>query len=200
MPLLFHLNKIHLKSKYDYIDRYDFTLPIFEVNSNVSVPKTKQELVKLYEEKDAIFFHKWVCDVCQNFPDRLDWLKTNTKLTNVTFGEDELSIFEIAQRDRLREQWEPIFIGTNDDPSYDDRLSWDGRRDKMSQMYEMCLLNYHHFILGNAFLVHAPGIKHIDKEDNFKRRDYILQNNAIYDSIISNLKKQYSSSPNINKC
>ena len=27
--------------------------------------------------------------------------------------------------------WEPIFIGTNKDPTYDERLSWEGRADKM---------------------------------------------------------------------
>jgi hypothetical protein len=30
--------------------------------------------------------------------------------------------------------WEPIFIGTNLDPFYDERLTWEGRRDKMTQV------------------------------------------------------------------
>lgn len=70
-----------------------------------------------------------------------------------------LNVFRSAKRTRKRNSWEPLYIGTNDEPLYDERLSWDGKRDKMSQMYEMCLLNYDLLILDNAFLVHAPGIK-----------------------------------------
>lgn len=45
-----------------------YTLPIFEVKKEFPAPKTKQELVKRIREGHAIFFHKWVCDACQNFP------------------------------------------------------------------------------------------------------------------------------------
>lgn len=101
---------------------------------------------------DAIFFHKWVCDICQNFPDRNLWA-SQVPINNT------LNVFRSAKRTRKRNSWEPLYIGTNDEPLYDERLSWDGKRDKMSQMYEMCLLNYDLLILDNSFLVHAPGIK-----------------------------------------
>ncbi len=45
-----------------------------------------------------------------------------------------LSIFRVAKRLRSRNAWEPIYIGTNDEPLYDERLTWDGKRDKMSQV------------------------------------------------------------------
>lgn len=77
---------------------------------------------------------------------------------------DTLNVFRSAKRTRKRNSWEPLYIGTNDEPLYDERLSWDGKRDKMSQMYEMCLLNYDLLILDNAFLVHAPGIKVSDQK------------------------------------
>ena len=43
----------------------------------------------------------------------------------------QLSVFKVAKRRGL---WEPIYIGTNQDPPYDERLSWEGRSDKMVQV------------------------------------------------------------------
>lgn len=186
-----------------HIEKYIFTLPIFEVKPTKSPPKTKSELVRLVQNGDAIFFHKWVCDACQAFPNRLDWLQTD-KFGVENFHQpedsDEICVFEVTQRDKSKSSWEPIFIGTNDDPLYDDRLTWDGRRDKMGQMFEMCLQNYYLLVIGNAFLVHAPGIKHIDQEDVIKRYDFMRKNNLIYDATMDKLKKQYANSSNINKC
>lgn len=195
-----YIMRHNLEAEYSYIKKFSFTLPIFEVKSNVTAPKTKKELVEMLNRNDAIFFHKWVCDYCQNFPNRMDWLQT-VKFGNEDFtSDDEVVIFEVTQRNRSRDSWEPIFIGTNDDPLYDDRLTWDGRRDKMGQMYEMCLQDYYLLVIGNAFLVHAPGIKHIDKNDTMKRWKYIKENNAIYDETIAKLKEQYANKSTIQKC
>lgn len=183
------------------IRKYIFTLPIFEVKSNVTAPKSKHELIELINKNDAIFFHKWVCDECQSFPNRLDWLQTDKfGLDDYHSPGDELVIFEVTQRDKTKRSWEPIFIGTNEDPPYDDRLTWDGRRDKMAQMYEMCLQDYRLLVLGNAFLVHAPGIKHIDRDDIKKRLNFIMENNSLYTSYISKLKQQYSDTSTSQKC
>lgn len=76
---------------------------------------------------DAIFFHKWVCDACQFFPDRDQWIK-------LVPPNGIMSIFRVTKRTRARSSWEPLYIGTNDQPMYDERLSWDGKRDKMSQV------------------------------------------------------------------
>lgn len=62
----------------------------------------------------------------------------------------------------------------------------------MSQMYEMCLKNYDLLILDNAFLVHAPGIKHIDPQDQRRRLPFIKRNNQIYNTIIAKLRKRYN--------
>lgn len=76
---------------------------------------------------DAIFFHRYVCDLCQNFPDRSVWIKEASKNTS-------LNIFAVTKRTHERNQWEPLYIGTNDEPFYDERLTWEGKRDKMSQV------------------------------------------------------------------
>ena len=83
--------------------------------------------------------------------------------------EDGLSIFFIAKRSSL---WEPIYIGTNNEPPYDERLTWDGRGDKMTQGHIMCILDYDFAILNEAFLIHKPGIKtskHHNSETNQKK-------------------------------
>ena len=51
-----------------------------------------------------------------------------------------MEITATAKRTGKQHSWEPIFIGTNDDPLYDERLTWEGRGDKMSQSFQMCLL------------------------------------------------------------
>ena len=59
-------------------------------------------------------------------------------------------------------------------------------------MLEMCFMDYDLLILDNAFLCHAPGIKHIDPKDQQKRAPFIKKNNQIYDVAISKLRKKYS--------
>ena len=43
-------------------------------------------------------------------------------------------MFHVAKRTPPYSHWEPIYIGTNDDPYYDERLTWEGRSDKMTQV------------------------------------------------------------------
>lgn len=77
-----------------------------------------------------------------------------------------MEIFEIGKRVGEFYRWEPIYIGTNSEPFYDERLSWEGRRDKMSQGYALCVLDYEFHILNNGFLVHKPGIKRVGLDDS----------------------------------
>ena len=49
---------------------------------------------------------------------------------------NSLGIFRVTRRLRSRNTWEPLYIGTNDEPLYDERLTWDGKRDKMSQVFD----------------------------------------------------------------
>ncbi|XP_046918930.2 beta-1,4-glucuronyltransferase 1 isoform X1 [Dermatophagoides farinae] len=161
-----------------------YVLPIFEVKATKQPPKTKQELSKLFKSKDSIFFHRYVCDECQNFPDRNIWINDIPK-------NNTMNIFRVTKRTHDRNQWEPLYIGTNDEPFYDERLTWEGKRDKMSQMYQMCLMNYDLLILDNAFLVHAPGIKRYHPKDDQKRLVYIKYNHQIYTSTLAELRKKY---------
>lgn len=46
----------------------------------------------------------------------------------------EFDIFTIGKRLGSLKSWEPFYIGTHFDPLYDERLYWEGRRDKMTQV------------------------------------------------------------------
>jgi len=128
-----------------------FVLPIFEVYANQSVPQSKSELVEKLKSGLAVPFHQKVCSYCHSVPKSKDWLAANVS--------DELSVFHIAKRHKPYQRWEPIYIGTQSDPLYDERLTWEGKSDKMTQGYALCVLDYDFMILDNAFLVHRPGVK-----------------------------------------
>ncbi len=134
----------------------------------------------------------------------------------MVFFADNLNVFHVAKRTPPYSHWEPIYIGTNKDPLYDERLSWEGRSDKMTQVgnnflnllwdlilfwfvsinsfqgYQLCVLDYEFMILDNAFLIHRPGIK--TKTDNLsqtQKNKVAAQNTLISKTIIPELKKLY---------
>lgn len=71
----------------------------------------------------------------------------------------EMRIFSTTKRQGKFKHWEPIYIGTQEEPYYDERLSWEGKSDKMTQGYILCILDYQFALLSDAFLCHRPGIK-----------------------------------------
>ena len=72
-----------------------------------------------------------------------------------------MRVFRVAKRYWPYDHWEPIFIGTNAEPFYDERLTWEGRGDKMTQGYQMCVLDYEFHILR---LVNKYRMVHLDAE------------------------------------
>lgn len=136
-----------------------FPISIFEVDAKVQVPTTKTELQGMLANKSAIPFHKFVCPNCHNIPQGQQWMKAPETT--------QMDVFHVGKRRGKFVHWEPIFIGTHQDPYYDERLSWEGKKDKMTQGYILCVKDYDFMILNNAFLIHKPGIKHYVK--NAKR-------------------------------
>lgn len=139
-----------------------FPLHIFEVGANQLVPENKSTLLEMLKNGSAIPFHKKVCPECHAVPKSKEWQQQKE-----TKG---LQVFHIGKRNGKFIHWEPIFIGTHADPLYDERLSWEGKSDKMTQGYALCVMDYNFLILNNAFLVHKPGIK-VYKRD--ARRDML---------------------------
>lgn len=103
-----------------------YPLPIFEIDESEIHPETKIELIKLIKEKKAFPFHENICRICHAVPGYEEWLKIKNK--------KKLGISRVAQRIGPYEHWEPIYIGTNREPYYDERLSWEGKSDKMTQV------------------------------------------------------------------
>ncbi|XP_043064722.1 beta-1,4-glucuronyltransferase 1 isoform X2 [Drosophila ficusphila] len=159
-----------------------FPLAIFEVEENSPVPHDKTELQEFLRTGKAIPFHKRVCASCHGVPKSKEWMSANET--------DELSVFHIGKRTGYYVHWEPIYIGTHADPHYDERLSWEGKSDKMPQGYALCVLDYEFHILDNAFLVHKPGIK-VLKKDNRRAMLSGKTNQLIRKIIYPELKIMY---------
>uniref|UniRef100_A0A7G3AU71 Putative glycosyltransferase n=1 Tax=Lutzomyia longipalpis TaxID=7200 RepID=A0A7G3AU71_LUTLO len=128
-----------------------FPLPVFEVKETARVPDNKMELLQMLRTEDAILFHKNICSNCHSVPERSKWEKTPQK--------ERMEISVVGKREGSFQHWEPIFIGTNREPYYEERLTWEGKRDKMTQGYQLCVKDYEFHVLSDAFLVHRPGIK-----------------------------------------
>ncbi|KAJ0181064.1 hypothetical protein K1T71_003149 [Dendrolimus kikuchii] len=159
-----------------------FPISIFEVDAKVNVPSTKIELQHMLLNKTAIPFHKFVCPNCHNIPQGIQWM--TAKETT------QMDVFHVGKRQGKFVHWEPIFIGTHQDPYYDERLSWEGKKDKMTQGYVLCVKDYDFMILNNAFLIHKPGIKHYKKDP---KRESIAgkQSSFVKNVIMPELKKLY---------
>ncbi|GAB6022735.1 hypothetical protein CHUAL_006830 [Chamberlinius hualienensis] len=105
-----------------------YVLPIFEVDRKVEAPETKSQLIEMMKEHLVVPFHKFVCPECHRVPKQDQWLKLPTNQTT-------MSVFYTTKRHKPYHNWEPIYIGSNDEPLYDGRLNWEGMSDKMTQMY-----------------------------------------------------------------
>lgn len=164
-----------------------FVVPVFEIEANKQPPTTKKQLLLAVKAGIAVYFHRYLCSHCQRFPGLTRWM--------IRPDPGKVRPFIFTKREYPHHRWEPIFIGTRDDPLYTEDMSWEGRQDKMCQMFEMCLLNYRLVILDGAFLVHTPGIKRkrikVDVAKQELLKPHEKRNARIYQRVIKRLLKQY---------
>lgn len=132
-------------------DREVFVFPIFEVWTNVTVPIHKTALLYMLKHGTAIPFHAKICSSCHLVPEYDKWCKTPQT--------DHLDVLATGKRTGKFAYWEPIYISTHREPLYEELLNWEGKSDKMTQGFILCVLGYDFHVLNNAFLVHRPGIK-----------------------------------------
>lgn len=61
-----------------------YVLPVFEVEYDVvKIPDIKSELLHLYSQNKAVYFHRWICLHCQRFPGLQRWIHhSNNVLDN----------------------------------------------------------------------------------------------------------------------
>ena len=122
-----------IRSGVPYLDKYSrmvFVSPIFELAANSTIPHDKSDLVKMYSEGKAVVFHRRICRQCHSVPMLKEWVKDPG--TNKT-----MTISTVSKRVGQYDIWEPIFIGTNSDPLYHEDLTWEGKREKMVQAYQV---------------------------------------------------------------
>ncbi|MCL4137000.1 UNVERIFIED_CONTAM: hypothetical protein GTU68_012899 [Idotea baltica] len=106
-----------------------YVLPIFEVKRGLRPPASKAVLVRMLKRASAIPFHKFVCPQCHLVPGLREWPSANS-----SSNADGLGVLTVAKRHPPFNRWEPIYVGTNLEPLYDERLTWEGRSDKMTQV------------------------------------------------------------------
>lgn len=147
------------------------------------MPENKSELVDLFHNGSAVWFHYEICPTCHEIPKAIDWIETGCD------DESEMKVFATTKRQGRFDHWEPIYIGTNDEPLYEEKLSWEGKSDKMTQAYIMCLLDYDFNVLSNAFLVHKPGIKSV--AEAAREHLELVNKNLIISEILQEIKLFY---------
>ncbi|XP_032683457.1 beta-1,4-glucuronyltransferase 1-like [Odontomachus brunneus] len=164
-----------------------FVVPVFEIESNEQPPATKLELLAACRAGLAVYFHRFLCPHCQRFPGLTRWM--------IRPDPGKVRPLIITRREYPHHRWEPVFIGTREDPLYTEEMSWEGKQDKMAQMFEMCLLNYRLVVLDGAFLVHTPGIKRKTRKISVATQEFFRpherRNARIYQRVIKRLIKQY---------
>lgn len=133
-------------------------------------------------DKLLFWFHETICPSCHRIPQADQWIAADD-------ADDIMHVFFAANRVGAFRYWEPIFVGTHDDPLFDERLNWEGKSDKMSQNYIMCLLEYEYDILSNGFLVHKPGIKKL--ADAARPQMEAINRRIIYDEILPEIDLVY---------
>ncbi|XP_043669492.1 beta-1,4-glucuronyltransferase 1-like isoform X1 [Vespula pensylvanica] len=170
-----------------------FVLPVFEIDANEQPPSTKKELLSAAKAGLAVYFHRFLCPHCQRFPGLTRWM--------VRTDPGKVRPLIITRREYPHHRWEPVFIGMREDPLYTENMSWEGKQDKMAQMFEMCLLNYRLVVLDGAFLVHTPGIKRKPQIISVARQEFLRphekRNAKLYQRVVKRLLAQY---PTNRKC
>ncbi|XP_017776246.1 PREDICTED: beta-1,4-glucuronyltransferase 1-like [Nicrophorus vespilloides] len=162
-----------------------YALPIFEINANESVPPNKTILQEMMRTGKAFLFHKKLCSACHSVPKSKEWL--------VAKETEGVGVFTVGKRMGVNKMWEAFYVGTNQDPLFDDRLTWEGQGNKMTQGYSLCLLNYDYMVLNNAFLTHRPGVKKSKEQINKYSRYIGATNRLIKRKIKVELEALYGS-------
>lgn len=179
-----------------------YLLPLFELDASVvNLPNNKTELYNLHKQGKAIWFH-------QLYRNRTSPIGTKNRSFNIKDQDDwfehesineQLNIFRNQKHPKRSNDWEPFFIGTISEPEFDETMSWEGRKNKLSASIEMCLIGYKYSILDNAFLVHSPGIKpdvKIFSQTGLERRRRPFEdtNKLIRDYKVKQLERLYGRS------
>ncbi|XP_033150553.1 beta-1,4-glucuronyltransferase 1 [Drosophila busckii] len=107
-----------------------YPLHTFEVAANASVPSTKAQLQQQLANNSAVIFHKHICLHCHAIPRQQEWINASSQSTLI-------EVFNAANRTYEYNRWEPTYIGTVNDPPYDEHYKWENMYDKLLQVYTL---------------------------------------------------------------
>ncbi|XP_069955739.1 beta-1,4-glucuronyltransferase 1 [Cherax quadricarinatus] len=126
-----------------------YVLLSYDIKNNSSLPSTKNDLrhLVLTGEAHPLYIPSSSTSHTNYFPQ--DWINRP--------GNSDMSVIQVGEIGSQYSRWEPVYVGTNAEPLYDERLYWEGKKDRMIQMYALCLSDYELHILDTAFMVRPPG-------------------------------------------
>lgn len=116
-----------------------YVLPIFEIGDTKHVPENKTELQAKLKTGKAQLFHKRICASCHAIPNLTQWEKQ--------METEDLDVFTIGKRVGKHRVWEAFYVGTKEDPLFDERYSWEGQGNKMSQVSTKIYSNLFYYLL-----------------------------------------------------
>uniref|UniRef100_A0A0N5A790 N-acetyllactosaminide beta-1,3-N-acetylglucosaminyltransferase n=1 Tax=Parastrongyloides trichosuri TaxID=131310 RepID=A0A0N5A790_PARTI len=120
----------------------------FEIDNNITIPRTKYELEKLYINKKSFVFHTFFYIQGHYIPGLNKWFKVPENYVNT-------SIFNIINY--TQPDWEPQFVGDDRVPYHDERFPY-RIRSNTHLAHIMCHQQFKFIILNDVFTIHE-GIK-----------------------------------------
>ncbi|CAG0919304.1 unnamed protein product [Notodromas monacha] len=168
-----------------------FALHLFEVDDKTGdfpMPD-KRILMENIRTRRAFRFHIKGCKECYTMPFADEWERGLGPDGSPVEPRDPTSdlpvrIHSKATREGTFAAWDPIVIAMKSAfPRYDERLTWQGKRDRKPQMFEMCAQNFTFAILEEGFLVHQPGVKPLRPQPEW-RKAVISRQSALIDGQI----------------
>lgn len=80
----------------------------------------------MFKNNQAFLFHSDICPQCHQVIDGDEWMEAQETKT--------LDIFTVGKRLGKYKSWEAFYVGTGKEPSFDERLTWEGQSNKMTQV------------------------------------------------------------------
>lgn len=103
-----------------------YVMPVFEVTKHSKVPANKTELQRMLTDKIAQPFHIKLCSICHKVPKMKEWVELKE--------DDDFHVFAVANRKEKYAHWEPFYVGTQKEPLFDERLTWEGQSNKITEV------------------------------------------------------------------
>uniref|UniRef100_A0A0K0DWK3 N-acetyllactosaminide beta-1,3-N-acetylglucosaminyltransferase n=1 Tax=Strongyloides stercoralis TaxID=6248 RepID=A0A0K0DWK3_STRER len=153
----------------------------FEVNDSSTIPRTKTELKKLYENKEAFVFHYHFSSGAHKIPKLKIWFNNTENMheTKIAFINEKIPV-----------HWEPQFVGNDEVPFHDEKFSY-RKRSNTQLTHVMCYQGFDFAIMDDVFTVHQGIKRRLTTEEREARNLNYKEFKKMLKKFNSNLKKTY---------